>query len=316
MPTTITKANGIELAWDSFGNAADPAMLLISGLGTQMIRWTTPFCEALAARGYRVIRFDNRDSGCSTHFGAAAPPDFAALASALMAGRRPDVPYTLGDMAADAVGLLDVLGIAQAHVVGRSMGGMIAQVLASDHADRILSLTSIMSSTGNPALPQAAPDVMAMMMRPAPDPITDPKGFLSVRLASARRIAGTRYPFHEEAHSALLLQEAERCYDPAGTARQIAAMAVAGDRRALLSTITTPTLVIHGADDPLFLPACGLDTAHTIPNASYLPIEGMGHDLPPELNGTVIEAICRVATKGPRCSGAQGGGVHRAIRDG
>lgn len=295
---TIAKANGIELAWDDFGDAADETVMLIAGLGTQMIRWKRSFCEDLATRGYRVIRFDNRDTGCSTHFSASAPPDFGALASALMAGRRPDVPYTLGDIAVDAIGLLDALGIARVHVVGRSMGGMIAQILASEHADRVLSLTSIMSSTGNPALPQAAPDVMAMMMRPAPDPAVDPDGFLAVRLAFARRIAGSAYPFDEAAHRALLLEEVERCYDPGGTARQIAAMAVAGDRRARLATITAPTLVIHGADDPLIPPACGHDTALSIPNAIYMPIEGMGHDLPNELNQTVIEAICNVAKKG------------------
>lgn len=295
---TFAKANGIELAWDSFGDAAEETVLLISGLGAQMIRWTRPFCEGLAARGYRVIRFDNRDAGRSTHFSTATPPDFAALAAALMAGLRPDVPYTLRDMAADAIGLLDVLGIARVHVVGRSMGGMIAQILASEHADRILSLTSIMSSTGNPALPQAVSDVMAMMMHPAPDPAADPDGFLAVRLAFARRIAGTAYPFDEHAHRALLLEEARRCYDPGGTARQIAAMAVAGDRRAHLARITAPTLVIHGSVDRLIPPACGRDTALSIPNAIHLPIEGMGHDLSPELDQAVIAAICDLASKG------------------
>ncbi len=200
----IAKANGIDLAWESFGEANAEPILLIAGLGTQMIRWSKPFCNRLAAEGYRVIRFDNRDAGCSTHFTTSATPDFGALAAALGAGRRPDVPYTLYDMAADAIGLLDALGIAKAHVVGRSMGGMIAQVLASDHPDRALSLTSIMSSTGNPALPQAAPDVMAMMMRPAPDPTVDPEGFLAVRLEFARRIAGLGPRFDEEAHRALL----------------------------------------------------------------------------------------------------------------
>ncbi|HHX2099396.1 TPA: alpha/beta fold hydrolase [Pseudomonas aeruginosa] len=290
----IAKANGIELAWDSFGHADAETILLISGLGTQMIRWSEPFCNGLAARGYRVIRFDNRDAGRSTHFSASLAPDFGALATALMAGRRPDVPYTLYDMAADAIGLLDALGIAKAHVVGRSMGGMIAQVLASNHADRVLSLTSIMSSTGNPVLPQAAPDVMAMMMRPAPDPVIDPEGFLAVRLAFARRIAGTGYLFDEEAHRAILLDEVRRSYDPGGTARQIAAMAVAGDRRARLANITVPTLVIHGKDDPLIPPACGQDTARSIPNAVYLPIEGMGHDLPRDVEERTIDAICNV----------------------
>ena len=295
----ILKANGIELAWDSFGHADAEPVLLISGLGTQMIRWSEPFCKGLAVRGYRVIRFDNRDVGCSTHFSTSPAPDFGALAAALMAGRRPDVPYTLYDMAADAIGLLDALDIAGIHVVGRSMGGMIAQTLASNHTDRVFSLTSIMSSTGNPALPQAAPDVMAMMMRPAPDPVGDPEGFLAVRLAFARRIAGMGYPFNEATQRDLLLQEAERCYDPAGTARQIAAMAVAGDRRAKLANITVPTLVIHGTDDPLIPRACGQDTALSIPNAVYLPIDGMGHDLPPELDETVIDAICGIATVRP-----------------
>lgn len=197
-------------------------------------------------------------------------------------------------MAADAIGLLDALGIAKAHVVGRSMGGMIAQVLASDHPDRALSLTSIMSSTGNPALPQAAPDVMAMMMRPAPDPTVDPEGFLAVRLEFARRIAGLGPRFDEEAHRALLLDEVRRCYDPGGTARQIAAMAVAGDRRMHLAKITVPTLVIHGTEDPLIPQACGQDTSLSIPNAVYLPIEGMGHDLPREFEGPVINAICGI----------------------
>lgn len=288
----IAKSNGIELAWDNFGDAANEAILLISGLGTQMIRWTKPFCEDLAARGYRVIRFDNRDTGYSTHFSASPTPDFGTFAAELMAGRRPDVPYSLSDMAKDGVGLLDALGIARAHVVGRSMGGMIAQILASDHADRVLSLTSIMSSTSNPALPQAAPDVMAMMMRPAPDPTIDQEGFLAVRLAFACRIAGMGYPFNEDAHRALLLEEVHRDHDPGGVARQIAGMAVAGDRRSRLATITVPTLIIHGTDDPLIPPACGYDTALSIPDAIYLPIKGMGHDMPRALDQTVIDAIC------------------------
>ena len=291
------KANGIELAYDRFGNADDVAILLIAGLGTQMIRWTVPFCEELAARGYRVIRFDNRDSGCSTHFRHCPPPDFGALAAALMAGRRPDVPYTLHDMASDAIGLLDALAIDRAHVVGRSMGGMIAQILASEHPDRVLSLTSIMSSTGNPALPQATPDVMAMMMRPAPDPAVDEAGYLQHSLAFARRIAGTGFAFDEAAHRALVREEIRRAYDPGGSGRQIAAMAVTGDRRTRLATITAPALVIHGSDDPLILPACGSDTAASIPNAEMMVIDGMGHDLPSALDRTVGEAIDRMARR-------------------
>ena len=294
---TIVKANGIDLAYDSFGKEDDIAILLIAGLGTQMIRWTVPFCEALAARGYRVIRFDNRDSGCSTHFNQCPPPDFGALAAALMAGRRPDVPYTLHDMASDAIGLLDGLAIERAHVVGRSMGGMIAQIMASEHPQRVLSLTSIMSSTGNPALPQATQDVMATMMRPAPDPVVDEAGYLQHSLAFARRIAGTGSPFDDAAHRALVIEELSRAYDPGGSGRQIAAMAVSGDRRARLATITAPALVIHGSDDPLIPPACGSDTAASIPNAEMMLIDGMGHDLPSALYGPVAESIDRTARR-------------------
>jgi pimeloyl-ACP methyl ester carboxylesterase len=211
-----------------------------------------------------------------------------------MSGERPAVPYALEDLAADAISLLDYLSIDRAHVVGRSMGGMIAQIMASEYPDRVLSLTSIMSSTGNPALPQAAPDAMAMMMRPAPNPAADEAGFLEHRIAFARRIAGTGQPFDEDAHRLLILEETRRAYDPAGAARQIAAIAAGGDRRARLANIGVPTLVIHGAEDPLFPPACGKDTADSIPGADLLVIEGMGHDLPPELYGTLIKAIDRM----------------------
>lgn len=214
-----------------------------------------------------------------------------------MAGKQPDVPYTLHDMAVDAIGLLDALAIDRAHVVGRSMGGMIAQIMASEHPGRVLSLTSIMSTTGNPALPQAAPEVMAMMMRPAPDPVSNEAEFLSHSIAFARRIAGTGTPFDGEAHRLLVLEELRRAYDPGGTARQIAAMAVSGDRRVRLASIAAPTLVIHGADDPLILPACGKDTAASIPDADLVLIDGMGHELPPVLYRQVIEAIDRTARR-------------------
>ncbi|MBW6422180.1 alpha/beta fold hydrolase [Rhizobium sp. XQZ8] len=294
----IADVNGIQIAHEAFGREGDPAILLIAGFGTQMIRWTDPFCIELASRGYRVIRFDNRDAGLSTHLAQLVPPDFGALVATLMSGQRPEVPYTLDDMAADAVGLLDALSIDRAHVVGRSMGGMIAQIMTSEYPDRILSLTSIMSSTGNPALPQAGPDVMGLMMRPSPDPRDDEMGFLASSLAFARRIAGPGFAFDEEAHRALVLEEARRAYDPAGTARQIAAMAVAGDRRARLVTITAPTLVIHGKDDPLILPTCGEDTASSISGAELMLVEGMGHDLPAALYGRVIDTIDRTAQRG------------------
>nr|WP_156640477.1 alpha/beta hydrolase [Bosea sp. PAMC 26642] len=289
--------NGITLAYDSFGEEAAETLLLISGLGTQMIRWADPFCGELAALGYRVIRFDNRDAGYSTSFSQHGAVDFNALASSLMAGQRPPVPYMLADMAGDAVGLLDALSIPQAHVVGRSMGGMIAQVMASEHPSRVLSLTSIMSATGNPDMPSAEPDAMAMMTRPAPDPVSDEAGFLDHSIAFARRIAGAAYPFDEEAGRTLLREEVRRGPSPGGFGRQLAAMAVAGDRRSRLAAIKAPTLVIHGTVDPLFPPACGQDTAASIPNAELMMIEGMGHDLPTLLFRTVAQAIVQTARR-------------------
>ena len=293
MPRVL--ANGLDIAFDSFGPKHGEAILLVAGLGVQMIRWPDPFCAALAGHGCRVIRFDNRDAGGSTHLDQHTPPDLGALVAALMEGRRPAVPYTLDDMAADAVGLLDALAIPRAHVVGLSMGGMIAQIMASEHPGRVLSLTSIMSGTGNPALPQAEPDVLAMMMRPAPDPVMDEAGFVAHSLAFARRIAGPAHPVDDGAHRRLVLEEARRAHDPRGARRQLAAMAVAGDRRARLATIAVPALVIHGACDPLIPPACGADTAASIPGAEFLLVEGMGHHLPASLHRRVADAIVRLA---------------------
>lgn len=296
---TLT-ADGIRLDYDSFGRETDETILLIAGLGTQRIRWAPTFCEALVARGFRVICFDNRDTGGSTHLVEHPAPDFSALAATLMAGRRPQVPYTLHDMAADAVELLDALGIDRAHVVGRSMGGMIAQIMASEHAERVLSLTSIMSSTGNPMLPAASPEIMALMMRPAPNPANDEAGFIAHSLAFVRRSAGTGFPFDEQAYRTLVQEEIRRGHAPGGFARHVAAMAVAGDRRAQLATIKAPALVIHGAEDPLILPACGEDTALSIPGAEFMLIDGMGHELPPAAYATVVDSIARTARRAPR----------------
>jgi pimeloyl-ACP methyl ester carboxylesterase len=303
---TIAQANDVTLKYDSFGDDNAEVILLISGLGAQMIRWPIPFCENLAARGCRVIRFDNRDAGGSTHFPDSPAPDFSALAAAA-AGLRPNAPYTLHDMVCDAIGLLDALSIERAHFVGRSMGGMIAQLAASDYPKRVLSLTSIMSSTGNPNLPSAAPDVMAMLTRRAPNPFEDEAGFMEHNLAFARRIASPGYPFDEEAHRALILEETRRAYDPAGFARQIAAIAATGDNRPRLARIVAPALVIHGTDDPLILPACGEDTASSIPGAELMLIGGMGHDLPSALYQTVADAIERTARPGSMRSALSSG---------
>ncbi|QOS79566.1 alpha/beta hydrolase [Paenibacillus sp. JNUCC31] len=293
----ILKVNGIDLAYDSYGNETDETILLIAGLGTQMIRWTVPLCEMLVARGFRVIRFDNRDTGLSTHFSHYATLDFEELAKTLMSGQRPDIPYTLDDMSNDAVGLLDALGIKKAHFVGRSMGGMIAQFAASRYPERVLSLTSIMSTTGNPELPPTSPEVMALMTRPAPNPMEDEAGYLAHSLAFAKRIAGTSYPFEENEYRSLIREEVQRAYDPGSVGRQIAAIAVSGDRRPHLAKVTVPALIIHGMDDPMFVPACGKDTAQAISGAEFMLLEGMGHDLPPQLFQTIVDGIERTARR-------------------
>lgn len=289
--------NGIAVTCESYGREDAEAIVLISGLGSQMLRWPASFCGILVDKGFRVIRFDNRDAGHSTHFSDAATPDFAALAGAITAGRTPQVPYTLYDMVADTLGLLDALRIDRAHVVGRSMGGMIAQLISSEHPERVLSLTSIMSSTGNPTLPAAAPDVMAMLTRRAPHPVEDEAGFLEHSLAFARRIAGPGYPLNEQAHRLLVLEETRRAYDPAAFGRQIAAIAATGDIRPRLARIIAPTLVVHGTDDPLIPLDCGRDTADSIRSAAFMPVVGMGHDLPAALYHSVADAIVRTARR-------------------
>jgi len=293
-------ANGIAIHYESLGQDDGEPIVLIPGLGTQMIRWTVPFCHELVSRGYRVIRFDNRDSGLSTHFREYPVPDFAAIAAARAQGLRPDVPYTLDDMAGNVIGLLDALGIGRAHLVGRSMGGMIAQRASSRWPERVMSLASIMSGTGNPAMPSAAPEVMALLTRPAPNPFEDEAGFLAHSLAFARRIGGSGYAFDEEAHRELVLEEVRRAYDPGGFGRQIAAIAATGYDRAVLEKIEAPTLVIHGADDPLIPPACGEETAARIRGARLMVIEGMGHDLSPPFYLKVADAIATNARRAAR----------------
>ena len=288
--SVMVRANGVDLAYDSFGDEGAPPILLIAGLGTQMIRWTKPFCMALAARGLRVIRFDNRDSGLSTHLAHAPAPDFAAM----LAGAIPVATYTLDDMAADASGLLDALGIERAHLVGRSMGGMIAQIMANRSPSRVLSLTSIMASSGNPALPPPEGTLMAMMMGPTPDPRVDRDGCVAHRLRFVRRLASPDLPFDEGGQRALIVEELRRSRSLGGAARQMVAVAVDGDRRERLAQIMAPALVIHGTADPMFPLAHGQDTAAAVPHARFLPIEGMGHDLPEVFHAAVIGAIERM----------------------
>ena len=289
------QANGIEIEYETFGRTADPTLLLVMGLGAQMILWHEEFCEALAARGLHVVRFDNRDVGRSTWFVDAGMPNVMA-AMAATAQRKPVSPaYLLRDMAADAVGLLDALGVDSAHVAGASMGGMIAQTLAIEHADRVRTLTSIMSTTGHPDLPAATPEAMAMLLTPAP---SEREAAIERSVEVWRTIGSPGFPVDEDVIREQTARAFDRGVNPAGIARQLVAILASGSRREALGAVRAPTLVIHGADDPLIPDAAGRDTAASIPGAELLLIEGMGHDLPRALWPRLVDAIAKHAGRG------------------
>jgi pimeloyl-ACP methyl ester carboxylesterase len=284
------KANGLEIYYESHGQATDAPILLIIGLGAQMSRWSPDFIDKLVAAGHRVIVFDNRDVGLSEKLDAAGAPDMGAVVGALAEKRKPPVAYTLDEMAADAAGLLAALGIERAHIVGASMGGMIAQLVAADYPERTLSLTSIMSSTGNPDLPRATPEAMARLNTPAPDPNQDLDGFLAHSVEGAKVMAGT-YPVNETLVRDNALSDFRRCYYPVGFQRQYAGIMASPDRRPKLATIAAPTVVIHGADDPLVPLAGGRDTAENIPGAELRIIPGVGHEMPAATQQAFIDGI-------------------------
>jgi pimeloyl-ACP methyl ester carboxylesterase len=289
------KINGISIEYEVHGAADAEPMLLIMGLGAQMTRWPPGLYEKLVGRGFRVIRFDNRDVGLSQKFFGA--PKIEDVIGAMMKGENPDIPYTLDDMAADAVGLLDHLGVARAHIVGASMGGMIAQLVVADYPDRALSFTSIFSSTGNPALPPATPEAMAVLMTRAPDPNQNIDAYLDQMVRNARTIGSPGYRIDEKLLRERLFSDVRRAYEPLGVARQIAAVTANGDRRAKLAKIKAPTVVLHGESDPLVPVEGGRDTAANIPGAELRVIPNMGHDLPPALYDVIVEAVCRAAER-------------------
>ena len=266
-----------------------PTVLLIMGLGMQLVAWPPEMVQAIEQAGYRVVRFDNRDIGLSTHFDALGTPNLLWASLKFKLGLVPAAPYSLSDMAQDALGVLDALGIAQAHVVGVSMGGMIAQRVAIAAPQRILSLTSIMSTSGARGLPSPRPEVLrAMLTRPngsSQQAVVDH----SVRLFQA--IGSPAYPTPEAELRTRVAAALQRSFHPAGTLRQMVAIAADVTRAALLSRITSPTLVVHGKADPLVPYPCGEDTARRIPNAKLVAIDGMGHDLPPEPVRQIMAAL-------------------------
>lgn len=264
----------VRLAFVQSGPADGPALLLIRGLGTQMIEWPGALVDALAERGYRVVMFDNRDCGLSSGFEDRDPADGPA--------------YGLTDMAADCVGLLDHLGIAHAHVFGISMGGMIAQTLAIEHPGRLRTLISVMSSTGNPDLPRPAPEVMKALLTPAP---ADPEAAIRQTAADRALFGSPGYPEPEARRLAAARRAHDRAFRPAGVARQYQAILADGSRVERLAAVRVPTLVIHGADDPLVPPAAGEDTARAIPGARLELIPGMGHNIPAGLVPRFVDLI-------------------------
>lgn len=287
-------ANGIQIEYDTFGDSSAPPLLLIMGLGAQMILWDEEFCEQLAAKGHYVIRFDNRDIGLSTKIDEAGVPNVMEAMNIRLSGGKVDSPYSLDDMADDAVGLLDALGIDKAHVCGASMGGMIAQTVAMRHPDRVSSMTSIMSTTGDPELPQAEPDAMAVLLTPAP---TEREAAIEHAINVWRTIGSTGFPIDEERVRNRMTLSYDRCFNPEGMARQLVAILAHGDRTSALGSVTAPTLVIHGVADPLVPVECGRATAKAIPGADLLEIEGMGHDMPVGAWPQIVDAIAAHTSK-------------------
>jgi pimeloyl-ACP methyl ester carboxylesterase len=270
------KNGNVEIEWQSFGDDQPETILLVNGLGSQMTRWPEGLCEKLTARGYRAIRYDNRDTGLSTW---------------------PTEGYRLSDMAADGIAVLDAAGVKKAHLAGVSMGGMIVQTIAIEHPDRVLSLTSIMSATGAPGTLDSTPEAAAVLNSTPPDPRTDFEAFVAHGVKNALVIGSPAYPWPDGALRQRVIAEYERAFNPAGVGRQMAAIRADGDRTERLSRLKVPAVVLHGAADPLVPPAGGEATAAAIPGAELRIIPGMGHDVPPSLYDTFVDAIVAAAQR-------------------
>ncbi len=269
-------ANNIEIEYDTFGDPSSRPLLLVAGLGTQMIWWREEFCEKLVDKGFYVIRFDNRDVGLSTKL------------------EEVQAPYDIEDMANDAIGLLDALNVDKAHICGASMGGAIVQEMTIKYPARILSLTSIMSSTGRADLPPPKPEAIKLLMMPAPE---ERDGYIEYYVNLWCVLHGSGFPFDEEEGREMAAKLYDRSFYPQGIDRQLIAISVSGSRKSKLASVNVPTLVIHGGDDPVVSLEGGKDTAESIPGAELLIIEGMGHALPLEAWPQIIDAISANADK-------------------
>ena len=281
--------DGIEIAYETIGDPSNPPLLLVMGLGTQLIHWDLELCQRFAERGFHVIRFDNRDAGRSTYVDAPVPDVRRA-----MAGLRIDAPYLLDDMADDAFGLLDHLGIEAAHVAGASMGGMIAQTMAIRRPERVLSLTSIMSTTGERRVGRPKLRVWGVLLRRAP---RDKDAAVEYFVRVFRMIGSKGFAADEDRIRALAAEAYDRGHSPAGTGRQLAAIMASGNRTERLRGLRVPTLVFHGRDDPLVPFRAGRATADAIPGARLVAIRGMGHDLPRQVWPQLVDAVAETAAR-------------------
>lgn len=292
---------GLMLEVEEFGDSADPPVLLVVGLNAQLTVWPEDFCRRLADRGHRVVRFDNRDVGLSTWFDHHPVGDPLEAYLAFLDGQPVDAPYSVGDLAADAVGLLDALGLASAHVVGGSFGGMVAQRMAIHWPDRLRSLTSIMS------MPRIVPldlEVVLSLQPPDVDP-SDPEtdraeveaAVVASAVEAARIFAGSAYPPDEDRARRRALEDLDRAWHPDGGVRQMLAVLADGDRRSLLAEVDLPTLVVHGTEDPLVPPQGARETAEAVSGAELVWIEGMGHDWPEAAWPLLLDPICALVAR-------------------
>jgi pimeloyl-ACP methyl ester carboxylesterase len=283
------KANGIEIEYETAGKKGDPALLLVMGLGAQMTIWPEDLFHGLARSGFHVIRFDNRDTGRSTDFGASGLPDIPGAMKKIMGGEKVQAPYYLNDMAADAVGLLDALGIERAHLLGASMGGMIAQIVSARHPERVRSMIAIYSTSGRPGLPLGKPEALAMLSAQPEGPTREDKIRHGIKLRNT--IGSPGFPTPAAEMRAFVEKNVDRRWYPEGSARQYLAVMASGDRVELLKTVKVPTLVLHGEDDPLLPVACGRDIAALVPGAKIETFPGWGHDFAPGIIPTVIDRV-------------------------
>jgi pimeloyl-ACP methyl ester carboxylesterase len=274
--TSVT-ANGIQIEYETFGNTSSPALLLIIGLGSQLLHWQDEFCQKIADSGYYVIRYDNRDVGLSTKFEGLSSEETMEKVMALLSGQNVSVPYTMEDMANDAVGLLDALGIKKFHICGMSMGGMVAQTLAIAYPSRVLSLISVYSQCGN--RPEYVPteEILEVLMKPAPE---DREAYIQYMVNIYKLTYGSGLPFDEDFHRDISARAFDRSFYPEGSGRQYLAMLSQKDRGEDLKKLDVPSLIIQGDDDPLIPIAAGRDIADAIPGAEFIVVKGMGHAVP------------------------------------